>query len=70
MNSITNDRSNIELPLNIILMLVVLAVLDTLNAISPYLGFAVLVITLISGIVFLGYTLTKWYYLIKNKGKG
>ncbi|MBW8051424.1 MAG: hypothetical protein FVQ77_14000 [Cytophagales bacterium] len=58
-----------ESTLNIILMLVVLAVIDELNAISPYLGFATLVIVLLVGLVTLGYTLTKWYYLIKNKGK-
>ena len=58
-----------ESTLNIILMLVVLAIINELNAISPYLGFAILIVTLLVGIVTLGYTLTKWYYLIKNKGK-
>ena len=28
-----------------------------------------IVIATISGIVFLGYGLTRWYYLIKSKGK-
>ncbi|MBW8051703.1 MAG: hypothetical protein FVQ77_15465 [Cytophagales bacterium] len=40
-----------ESTLDIILMLVVLAVMDTLNAISPYLGFAILVVTLAYGII-------------------
>jgi len=51
-----------ESTLDLILMLIVLAVIDKLNAISPYLAFAVLVVTLVYGIL-------KIYYFIKNKGK-
>ncbi len=47
-----------ESTLNMILMLMVLAVMDTLNAISPYLTFAVLVITLLVGLTTLVYTTT------------
>ena len=58
-----------ETTLDIILAIVVLAFIETLNAISPYLGFAVLVVTLLVGLATLVYTILKTYYLIKNKGK-
>jgi len=51
-----------ESTLDIILAIVVLAAMDKLNAISPYLGFAILVVTLV-------YIILKIYYFIKNKGK-
>ena len=51
-----------ETTLDIILALVVLATLDVLNKISPYLGFVALSLT----IIYLG---LKIFYIIKNKGK-
>ena len=51
-----------ESTLDIILAIIVLAFIDRLNAISPYLGFVVLLGTAI-------YIILKIYYLIKNKGK-
>ncbi len=51
-----------ETTLDIILAIVVLASMDVINKISPYLGFGILVFTFI----YLG---LKIFYIIKNKGK-
>ena len=51
-----------ESTLDIILMLFVVFIMDKLNEISPYLAFAILLVTLIYGIL-------KIYFIIKNKGK-
>ncbi len=51
-----------ESTLDIILAIFVLATIDVMNEISPYLGFGILVLTFI----YLG---LKIFYMIKNKGK-
>lgn len=51
-----------ESTLDIILAIIVLATINVINEISPYLGFGILVFTFI----YLG---LKIFYIIKNKGK-
>ena len=48
--------------LDVLLMFFVIASIDTINRISPYLAFVVMISTIIYGIV-------KTYSIIKNKGK-
>ncbi len=47
--------------LDIVPLLIILGVIQ-ITEISPY-------IELLALIVVIGYTITRWYYLIKNKGK-
>jgi len=54
-----------ESTLDIILMLLVVALIDVFNEISPYLGFAILVLTLIYGIQ----KIYHMYLSIKEKKK-
>jgi len=54
--------------LDVVLLLIILAVIDYIE-ISQILQLAILACALIYAIIKIGYAITKWYYLIKNKGK-
>ncbi|MBW8050633.1 MAG: hypothetical protein FVQ77_09915 [Cytophagales bacterium] len=54
--------------LDVVLIFILIAVIEYIE-INPILEFIALAVAIIYGIIKIGFTISQWYYLIKNKGK-
>jgi len=54
--------------LDVVLIFVFIAVIQYIE-VNPILELIALAVAIIYGIIKIGYTISQWYYLIKNKGK-